>query len=228
MVAKKKSKPTGKWSRVRWVVVGADISTYSISLGGMALLSDGKIRSAKAVRLGWEKDTDYFERMKDAANAQNPMHDLFSALRLEPELAQVFIAVEEAVSFGHLQRHASNSAKQQLQISGAFLGGLLRYGWKNIYEIQANQWRKVIADDLGITIHKTKWSPGGEGKFRAREWVEKFHPKWDGHWPDMIRTQRGLITKPEASKAKAQQSDDRYEALAAMWWMRQQMKELPF
>lgn len=228
--ARKKTGKKGKWSRVKWVAVGADVSLYSISLGGIAMTADGKVRTAKAVKHAWEKDYDYFLRMKEAAKPEYFMFDLFSALKVEPELEQVYVAVEEAVSFGHIQRHASNAIKQQIQISGAFIGGLLRYGYKDIYEIQANSWRKLVAEDLGITTHHTKWNPDKKvGKYRAQQWVEKFHPKWDGHWPDMIRsTKRGLITRPENSKAKGEQSDDRYEALAIAWWMRQQLREVPF
>jgi hypothetical protein len=215
---------------VEFVAIGMDVSLYSISIAGCARLAGGKARRAKCVKLAWEKDTDYFERIKQAAKPENLMFDLFSALKVEPELNQVFIAIEEAVSFGHIQRNAGQTIKQQIQISGALMGGLLRYGWPNLYEIQANTWRKVVADDLGITTHHTKWNPNKtEGKFRAKEWVQQFHPNWDGSWPDMIRSsKRGLIPRPEKSKARAEQSDDRYEALAMMEWMRRQAKEIPF
>ena len=220
-VAKKKKKSGVQWSRVEWVAVGADVSTYSIALAGCAKLSNGKLRQAKAISLRWEKGTDYFQRIKDAAKGHDLMLDLFSALKVEPSSHEVFIAVEEAVSFGHMQRHQSNSLKQQLQISGSFLGSLVRWGYPNIYEIQANQWRKLVAADLGITTHHTKWGKGADSKYRSQEWVEEFHPKWDGHWPDCItHTTRGLIPRPEGSKAKGVQPDDRYDALAIMNWMR--------
>ncbi len=229
--ARAKTRPKSRWSRVEFVAVGIDVSLYSISIAGTARLSNGKWRRPRAVKLAWEMDDDYLKvRVKQAARPESLMHDLFAALKIEPELEQVFIAIEEAVSFGHIQRHAGQAIKQQIQISGALIGGLLRYGWPNLYEIQANTWRKVVADDLGITTHHTKWNPTKtEGKFRAKEWVKLFHPKWDGHWPDMIRTnKRGLIPQPETSKARPEQSDDRYEALAIMEWMRRQDKEVPF
>ncbi len=217
------------WTRAKMVAVGVDISTYSISMAGTAYLANGKKRTGRAISHRWEKDDDYFLRLKEVANAHNFVHDLLTALRVDAEVGDLCFAVEEAVSFGHIQRGMSNSIKQQLQISGSFLGGLLRYGYKNIYEIQANSWRKVVADDLGITIHHTKWGKGAEGKYRVQEWVEKFHPKWDGHWPDMISTtKRGLIPRPETSRAKGVQPDDRYAALAIMQWMDNQLEELPF
>lgn len=224
LVKKKSKRKPVRWQSVEWVAVGADVSTYSISLAGMAKLGNGKLRSAKAVTLRWEKDTDYFKRIRDASQCQNLMFDLFAALKVEPELVNVFIAVEEAVSFGHMQRHQSKSMKQQLQISGAFLGGLLRWGWNNLYEIQANQWRKYVAEELGITTHHTKWGKGRDGKYRSQEWVENFHPKWDGKWPDIISAKRGMIPRPEGSKAQGVQPDDRYDALGIMWWMRKELK----
>lgn len=227
--ARKKVGKRRAWSRVKTVAIGVDISLYSISVAGGAALPDGKFRVG-TYKLAWEKDDDYLLRMKQAAKAHDVFHNLFENMKIECDLHQVFVAVEEAVSFGHIQRHAGQTIKQQIQMSGAFIGGVLRYGWPHLYEIQANQWRKMVADDLGITIHHTKWNPDKHiGKYRAQQWVEKFHPKWDGHWPDMIRTtKRGLIPRPESSKAKGEQSDDRYEALAIMEFMRRTLKEVPF
>lgn len=233
--AKKKKKSPG-YSRVQWVCIGGDVGMSAISLGGIAKLSksDGGGIRAGAVTRRWTKDEDYFNRMKQAASAHEIVQDLFSEMKLLVNLDQVFFAVEEAVPLGALQGgtrgrpQGSTGAymKQQIQISGAFLGGLFRWGWKNVYEIQANQWRQVVAADLGITIHHSKWNPDKKiGKFRAKQWIEQFHPEWDGHWPDMIRSNKlGLISQPETSKAQPVQSDDRYEALAMAQWMREERK----
>lgn len=242
MAVKKKSKRPGfppkpvsgkqRWTKAKWVCIGGDISMSSISLGGIACTSDGKIRvAAHAVR--WQKGTDYFDRMKDAARAHDIVDGLMEGLQVMVEPEDVYFALEEAVSFGHLQRGASNSMKQQVQISGAFIGGLLKWGYPNIYEIQANKWRKLVADDLatlpefeGMTIHHTKWNPDKKiGKFRAKQWIERFHPKWDGHWADLITDSKlGLIPRPEGRNAQAAQSDDRYEALAMAAVMRKELK----
>lgn len=201
------------------MAVGIDCSLASVSLGGISK-THGKIR-AKATAKRWRKDVDYFTRLRDVSKSHDLIHDLLAELRVMPELDQIFIAIEEPVAMGHMQRNQGNSIKQQIEINGALLGGLLRWGFPHIYQIQANQWRKVVADDLGITTHHTKWNPNGEGKFRAKEWVKKFHPKWDGQWDDLIRSSKhGLIPRPEKSIAKAEQSDDRYEALAMAQWAR--------
>lgn len=218
-----KKKP---YRTVKWIAVGADVSMSSISLGGIAKTSEGKIRTG-AVTTRWPKNTDYFKRMVDAAKAHDIVHELFIEMRIQAEIEEIHFAVEEAVAIGYLQRASNSSwAKQQIQISGAFLGGLLRYGYKDIREIQAQQWQALVAADLGITTHHSKWNPTKkEGKFRAREWVEQFHPAWDGRWPDLIADAKlGLIPKPEGRKQQPKQSDDRYEALAMAWWMRQEMK----
>lgn len=219
---KVKGKP---YRTVEWLCIGADVSMSSISLGGIAKTKEGKMRVG-AVTLRWEKGTDYFTRLKGAAKCHDIVHELCINMRVQAELDEIHIAVEEAVAIGYLKRAQSAWVKQQLQISGAFLGGLVRWGYFDIREIQAQQWQKHVADDLGITTHHTKWSPTKkEGKFRAREWIEQFHPKWDGHWPDLIKDEKlGLISRPEGRKAQAVQSDDRYEALAMAHWMREELK----
>ena len=219
-------------SSVTWMAVGIDTSTYSIS-GSAIAMQRGKLSPVRSHSVRWEKGTDYFTRMRGAASASDFMHELIGPM-FGPTLEQVFIAIEEPVSFGHLQRMQSQSIKQQIQIAGALMGGLLKWGWQNIYEIQANQWRKVIADDLGITIHKSKYQnaeflplpkgyhvkAGTVGKFRSKQWTEQFHPDWDGHWTDLIQhTKLGAIPRPEDSKAAAFQPDDRYDTLAMMKWM---------
>lgn len=214
-----------RWVKVEWVSVGVDISVSSVSLAGIAKTKSGKIRNAKAISCRWSKEVDYFERMKQAAQAHDLMHELFAALKVDCELHEVYIAIEEPVAIGHLQRGVSMHVKQQLEICGAFMGGLLRYGWLNLHQIQWQTWAKLIADDLGITTHHTKWNPDKHiGKYRAQQWVEKFHPKWDGHWPDLVQNSKhGLVPRGD-SKAKGKQSDDRYEALGVMNWMKSEIR----
>lgn len=220
-----KKKSGRQYRRVEWVCIGADVSMSSISLGGIALTRDGKIRTG-AVTRRWQKNTDYFTRLSDAAKAHDIVHDLFIEMRVQAELDEIHFAVEEAVAIGYLKRAQSAWVKQQLQISGAFLGGLVRYGYKDIREIQAQQWQALVAADLGITTHHTKWNPDKKtGKFRAKQWIVKFHAKWDGGWPDLINDAKlGLIARPEGRKAQAVQSDDRYEALAMAAWMREELR----
>jgi hypothetical protein len=235
MAVKKKKRPnSGKspvpgkkpWSRVEWVCVGIDTSYYSISMGGIAKTKDGKIRVG-AVARRWNRQTDYFKRIEEAAKSHEIMQELFAAMKIEPNLDEVYIVHEEPAAMSHIQKGASGVIKQQIEIGGAMLGGILRWGWKNVWQIQAQKWQAPVAADLGITTHYSKWNPTKkEGKFRAKEWIEKFHPKWDGHWPDLISNSKlGLIPRPDSSKARGTQSDDRYEALAMAHFMRLELKK---
>ncbi|SRR5580765_521512 len=233
---KKARIPFPKSTRVEWVAIGIDTSTYSIS-GAAIAMQIGELTPVRTHTIRWEKGTDYFKRMRDASMAHDFIHELLGPF-VGPKDEEVFIAIEEPVSYGHLQRMQSQSVKQQIQIQGSLMGGLLRWGWQNIFEIQSNQWRKIIADDLGITTHKSKYqseeflplpkgyhvAPTAVGKFRSKQWVEQEHPDWDGKWPDLISHNKlGVIAKPETSKAASFQPDDRYDALAMMDWMRREL-----
>lgn len=241
---KKKTKRVRATS-VEYVAIGADVSTYSISLSGLALMKNGDTRHG-SISKRWTKEHDYFSRMRDAARAHELVLDLMGGMNLLAELNDVFIAAEEPVSYGHLQRKESKTIKQQCQISGSFLGSMLRWGWNQIYEIQANSWRKVIADDLAakhkvdFTIHKSKWnepsflafpkefhfSPKSAGKYRAAQWLHEIHPDWDGHWPDIISDNKlGMIPRPEGRKAQGVQPDDRYDAFPMAEWMRRELEK---
>ncbi len=222
-VAKKK-KSGRPWSRVKQVCIGVDTSLYSISLAGIAETKNGETR-AGAIAKRWEKTDDYFTKINDAAHGETLLHDLFLHMKIEPELDQVYISIEEPVSIGHLQRSHSMHMKQQIEIEGALLGSMFRWGWKQVWQIQAQQWQSVVAADLGITTHHSKWNPTKrEGKFRAKDWIKQFHPEWDGEWPDIIQhSKRGMIPRPGDSKARGQQSDDRYEALAMAEFQRRQI-----
>lgn len=225
------------WARAKIVYVGGDISLSSISLGGICITTEDKIRVG-AISTRWTKDIDYFTRLKAAAKAHEVVMDLLAELKVMAEMDEIQFAIEEAVAIGYLQRAQSAWVKQQLQISGSFLGGLIRWGYNNIEEIQANKWRAMVAHDLGITTHKDKWGsidflalpPGfhagtkNVGKYRAQQWVQQFHPKWDGHWPDIVKTKDGQVPRPETSKAAGEQCDDRYEALAMAEWLRRDIK----
>jgi hypothetical protein len=237
--------PKDKWKKAEIVWVGGDISMSSISLAGIARTTEGKIRTG-AISKRWTKDTDYFVRVGEAAKAHEFVLDLLEELKVMAELKEISFAIEEAVAIGYLQRAQSAWVKQQLQISGSFLGGLLRWGYSDIMEIQANQWRSMVAHDLAeklgadFTTHKSKWStedflslpPGFHagskniGKYRAQQWVQQFHPKWDGHWPDIVKTKDGQVPRPSTSKAAGEQSDDRYEALAMAEWLRRDLRRV--
>lgn len=250
--AKRKERPGKPYRSVDYVAIGGDVSMSSIALAGIAVTKGGNVR-AGAISVRWEKDTDYFARMAQAAKANEIMYDLFAKLKIMPELDQVYLAVEEPVPIGMFQRSSrgqksgmsSAYLKQQCQISGAFLGGLLKWGWTQIFEIQANSWRKVVADDLAqhfgidFTIAPQKFNstdvlplpkefhpnPKSIGKYRSPQWLQVMHPKWDKGWPDIVNhSKRGQIPRPKESKAQGIQPDDRYDAFPMAEWMKREIE----
>lgn len=227
-VKKKRIPQAGGWKKVEWMCCGFDISLSSIAGAGIAFTSTRKLVPPQTVMRRYEVEEDYFIRMETAARAYNFIHDLQTALKISVEPENVFIAVEEPWAFGTARMGVSQSMKQQAQITGSFMGGLLRYGFQNVHEINNVFWRQLVANDLGITIHKSKWSPNGEGKFRAKQWVleRKNEEGWNiPEFPDLIKRDGRAMPKPEDSRAKPFQSDDRYEALAMMEWMRFEIKK---
>lgn len=226
----KKAKKFQPEAKASWMAVGFDVGYASISAGAFAF---DRVRNQRigpvAVSQRWDSDVDYFDRLKFAAFSYSMVHDLMNLMKITAELDEVHIVVEQAAPLGKVKAGVSRVITQQIQMSGSLIGGLLRWGWVNIREIPANEWRKMVADDLAemldedITIHTTKWSnPELEsefhcekkcvGKFRAKQWCGE--KGWVYDWPDIISDKRGLIPRPEGRKAKARQSDDRYEAIA--------------
>lgn len=233
-----------------WVACGFDTSMSS--LAGAAVGYDnslGKLLGPVFTMRRWPKDTHYFTRLKDSARAPDLVHELIGQLGMTPEIDEIFIAQEEPfpphgafTGRGHTQ-----TLKQQAEISGAFLGGLVRYGYAQIFQIGNHQWRQVVARDLTawtdeeVTIHHSKWrssllcelfncKPADSGKFRSKQWaLDRYgdHALWEivPDWPDIIESSKlGKIPRPEGSKAKATQPDDRYDALAIMQWMVEELE----
>jgi len=219
-------------SKNSWMVTGFDLSMSSIA--GAAYAYDAtldKFLGPKFTMKSWGPNTHYFERIKDCSRAEDFIHDLMGQMKLVVGLNETYIATEEPFPTGMVKRLESKALKQQAEISGAFLAGLLRYGFQNIYQISWYQWAQIIAADLGVTIHYSKWnykenpfelapSGKGSGKWRPKEWALK---NGVPDWPDLItREKTGKIPRPEGSRARAVQPDDRYDALAVCEWMREE------
>jgi hypothetical protein len=228
-----------------WVIAGFDVSMSS--LAGAAMCYDAtmkKYRGPAFVMRRWSKEDHYFDRLKMAAQSPDLIFDLLTELKLgNMPLNKIFIAQEEPFPphSKFIMKGNSQTLKQQAEISGAFLGGLLRFGYENIWQIHNTAWRGVIADGLGITTHHTKWKdpalcevynchPDNTGKFRAKQWAMQVGETAASggpysqltseipDYPDIIENNKlGKIPRPEGSKARAVQPDDRYDALAIMW-----------
>lgn len=224
------------------MVCGFDTSMSS--LAGAAIGYDATLKKYIGpvfVMKRWSKDDHYFTRLNDAARSHDLVLELQHQLGMNLSLDDAWIAQEEPWPLGIVatKKPISGFLKQQAEISGAFLGSLVRYGWKQVSQINSQHWRKMIADDLGITTHYSKWrdpelalryncKATDSGKFRSKQWA--FGPymgSFYGHefpneipdWPDLINRPQGLTPRPDDSKAKAVQPDDRYDSLAIMWWL---------
>lgn len=216
-------------------ITGVDISMSSIAVASIAYDVTLRRRIGPEFQIWrWETNTHYFDRITDCAHCEEFILESFKTLRSLISRDNIYIAVEEPWPFGMVKKLQSQYLKQQAEISGAFLAGLLRYGFRNIYQIQANSWRKIVADELGITIHHSKWKdptlceiynckPEHTGKFRAKQWAMQSFPELPD-WPEIIETKMGKAPRPEDSRAKAVQCDDRYDALAVMEWMHREWR----
>jgi hypothetical protein len=214
--------------------VGADISLHSMALAGLAW--DEVLKKYKGPGFHyvmWNKHDSYFDRLSYLSKASY-IYDLCAELNLIIDPQQVYIAAEEPFPFGMAKGKAqSQTLKQQAEMSGAFMAGLLRLGFQNIYQINSAWWRKLVADDLGITTHWSKWGKGIQGKMRPKEWALGIgkvpladFPNEIPVWPDLIPDSKngGRKPKPENSKATPIQPDDRYQALPmALWMMREEI-----
>lgn len=242
---KKKAKlPAVKMRHHGWMIAGFDTSLSSIA--GAAIAYDrilNKTRGPAFLMRRWGSEDHYYDRLEMCARSHEFIHDLQAELGcVGYSTDEIFIAQEEPFPMGMVKQMESNAIKQQAEISGALLGGLIRYGFRNVWQINSHKWRKLVADDLGITTHFSKWKdaslaaefncrPDDTGKFRAKQWaVNPGHSFMGGAfpeevpvWPDIIVSKGMKIPRPEGSTAKALQPDDRYDALAIMLWLYEEL-----
>ena len=222
-----------------WMIAGFDTSMSSIA--GAAIGWDNGLHrfvGPEFILIRWSKEDEYLDRLCEAAKAHDLVQELQYSLKLVINCDDVYIAQEEPVPMRLFGKGTSAFLKQQCEISGAFLGGLMRYGYTNLTQMNSQTWRGQVANDLGITTHHSKWKspelaaqfnckPADSGKFRSKQWglgINHGLIGWSAFeneipdWPDIIESStQGKIPRPENSKAKAVQPDDRYDALAIMW-----------
>lgn len=229
-----------------WMIAGFDTSLSS--LAGAAIAYDGILRQMKGpvfAEVRWTKEDHYFDRLKVAAKSHEMLLDLQGELLLSLSLDKIFIAQEEPWPFGMVKGAESGWLKQQAEISGAFIGGLVRYGFQNVSQMNTVRWRKVVAEmiseDTGedVTTHHSKWRSQklakeynallkDSGKFRTKQWALDVMAPYFGQqysppneildWPDIIESGKlGKIPRPDDSKARSVQPEDCYDALAVCW-----------
>lgn len=210
-----KVKPLHDRHENSWAVLGMDISMTSISIACEAydaVLDKLLGPVTKSVR--WERNVHYYDRMRDAAKAHILILDAVSATGVvQMALDRVHIGIEEPWPMGIVKRADSGWLKQQAQIQGAVLGSLIRYGWLDVYEVNNQTWKNIVRQDTGIT------GRGKPDKFDVKDWALALYEDLPD-LPDLIEhSKRGLVPRPEGSKAKAKQPDDIYDAVAIMAWL---------
>lgn len=216
-----------------WMIVGFDTSPSVLAACGIAydkILN--KYKGPVFTTKRWNTGIEYFERIRDSSKSHELILDLLMKLKLTLSNDEIWIAQEEPWPLGITLGKTSGYMKQQAEISGAFLAGLVRWGYPNIAQMNTTHWRQVVAADLGITIHHTKWRspelavkynclPEDSGKFRSKQWARSFprenFPELVPDFPDIIHTRAGNTPRPEGSVAKARQPADEYDALAIAW-----------
>ena len=197
-----------------WAVVGIDASVTSIS--GAMLVYDSlldQLRGPGVFSVRWERGVHFLDRLAQAVKAADFIHSLQATVGpMSIPADNIWIGVEEAWPAGIVRRAESAWLRQQAEVCGAFRGGLVRYGYSRVYDVNAQSWRAHVAHDCGMKLNKdfTKWT--------VKEWAIFSYGIEDR--PDLIdHSTRGLIPKPDNSKAKPRQPDDIYDAVGIMDWM---------
>jgi hypothetical protein len=224
-----------------WMVVGFDTSMSALS--GAAFGYDEALKRFKGPVFSttrWDTSVEYFDRIRAASRSHELVLDLLVQMKLNLENDEIWIAQEEPWPMGMTMGKSSSYMKQQAEISGAFLAGLTRYGYPNIAQMNSIRWRQMVAADLGITIHHTKWrsselalkyncAPKDSGKFRSKQWARSWPMREFKNeipdFPDIIKSRDGNKPRPEGSKAKAFQPADEYDALAIAWAFFKELEE---
>lgn len=211
-----------KSTKGAWMALGIDTSMTACSVVGVGF--DPMLKKMVGPVWGetrWMPEDDYYKRLADAAYAPNLIHEVTRKLH-SLKLERTFIAIEEPWYYGATKRGQSAWLKQQAEICGAFKGGLARWGWRNIFEINNSQWRATLRAD-GVEFVK-----GPESKWQVKEWAIAQFGLPD--FPDLVKSKSGAkIPRPESgfgAKAKAVQPNDIYDAAACAAWMLDEIDKL--
>ena len=221
-------------ARKSYAVVGIDSSLTSIA--AVAWGYDAKIGKHKVEHgeIRWMPEVDYFARMRDAAKAHELVLDLLHKM-WTVDLENVYIAMEEAVHYGAIQRGIAAFAKQQMEVAGALKGSLARYGFPNMEEVNNSSWHKTLRQE-GIQFAAIPRGTRGvereriklENKYLVKEFAIEFYGLPD--LPDLVASKSGAkIPRPESgfgAKAKAVQPNDIFDAAAVLHYHRRELEAL--
>lgn len=207
-----------------WAAVGVDTSLTSIAVTGVAY--DAVLMRKLSIQWAstrWYPDDDYFLRLGQAADGYNLVLDVLRKLWvIKPD--RVYVALEEPWYYSSAKFRQSQWLKQLAEIAGAFKGGLVRYGFPNLYEINNSQWKAVLRRQ-GAKIESQSKDP--RMKWRVKSWAQERYGLPD--FPDLVEVAGAKIPRPtqgRGANAKAAQPDDVYDAAAIMAWMEEHVEAL--
>lgn len=201
-----------------WAAVGIDTSMSSLAVAAIGFDGmSGQVKGPATKVLRWTSENEYLDRLAMAAKSHELVLDVLHLLWVI-DSSKVYVAVEEPFPLGMVKKMQSGWIKQQAQVSGAVLGSLMRYGYRNLFEVNNSTWKKSINDDVGLAL-KTKWD--------VKDWAIAYYDMPD--LPDLVKAKTGgKIPRPESgfgANAKAEQPDDIYDAVGIMHYMRTEMGE---
>lgn len=211
-----------------WACFGVDTSLTAISafcIGYDAMT--GTLRGPFWGEIRWDHNDNYFHRLGAAVKAANLIYDIGKELWVRDH-DDIYIAIEEPVHYGAIERNVASWMKQQCEVAGAFKGGLVNQGYPYIHEINNSQWKatlraegvKFLTNAKGSTAaqkretaHKNKWV--------VKDWAIRAFGMPD--LPDLVKSKEGpKIPRPESgfgANAQAVQPADLYDAAGICAWM---------
>src|SRR4029079_17563788 len=125
-----------------WVVCGFDVSLSVIAGAGIGWDGVlGEMGGPVFAEQRFKSSVDYFERLRHAAKAHVVVQELIAKLVMTPQLDEIHVYYEEPWPVGMAKRGDSQWLKQQAMMVGSFAGGLVRYGYVNLVEVNNQLWK---------------------------------------------------------------------------------------
>lgn len=218
-----------------WAAFGVDTSMTAVSafcIGYDAIT--GTTRGPFWGEIRWSPEDDYFHRLGAAVKAANLIYDIGKELWVRDH-DDIYIAIEEPVHYGAIERGITSWMKQQCEVAGAFKGGLVNQGYLNIYEINNSSWHATLRKE-GVDFPRAakgstaaqKAAAAKANKWNVKDWAMRAFGMPD--FPDLVKSKGGpKIPRPETgfgANAQAVQPNDIYDAAAICAWMTNEIEAI--
>lgn len=211
-----------------WAAFGVDTSMTAVSVfcTGYDAITD-TVRGPFWGEIRWSPEDDYFHRLGAAVKAADLIYDIGKDLWVRDH-DDIYIAIEEPVHYGAIERKITSWMKQQCEVAGAFKGGIVNQGYLNIYEINNASWKKTLRQEGVQFIVNPKGATAAEkrvnswkNKWVVKDWAMRAFGMPD--FPDLVKNREGAkIPRPATgfgANAKPEQPNDIYDAAAICAWM---------